>query len=138
MQTIIFRAAIPLITTLMMIFSVFILLRGHNAPGGGFIGGIIAASAFAVYGIAQSEAAIRKALYFKPLTISAFGLLLSVLSGLFSILYDKPFLTGLWHKVDIFHTVVFYISTPLFFDIGVYLVVVGGLSAIILVLEEEE
>ena len=43
----------------MLVFSVFVLLRGHNEPGGGFIGGLIAAAAIAVYGIASGVGAVR-------------------------------------------------------------------------------
>ena len=52
MRTLIFRTVAPYLAALMVVFSVFVLLRGHNEPGGGFIGGLIAASAFAIYGIA--------------------------------------------------------------------------------------
>ena len=65
----------------MLVFSVFILLRGHNEPGGGFIGGLIAASALAIYGIAFGVPAVRRALRFHPLAIAGAGLLLSSLSG---------------------------------------------------------
>ena len=52
MNTLIFRTFAPFLTALMLLFSIFVLLRGHNEPGGGFIGGLIGASAFAIYGIA--------------------------------------------------------------------------------------
>ena len=52
MRTLIFRTTAPYLTALMLLFSIFVLLRGHNEPGGGFIGGLIAVSAFAIYGIA--------------------------------------------------------------------------------------
>jgi multisubunit Na+/H+ antiporter MnhB subunit len=53
MNTLIFRTIAPVLTALMLLFSVFVLLRGHNEPGGGFIGGLIAASALAIFGIAR-------------------------------------------------------------------------------------
>ena len=64
MRTLIFRTVAPCLTSLMLLFSVFVLLRGHNEPGGGFIGGLIAASAFAIYGIAFGVPAARRALLF--------------------------------------------------------------------------
>ena len=48
MNTLIFRTVAPFLTALMVLFSIFVLLRGHNEPGGGFLGGLIAASAFAI------------------------------------------------------------------------------------------
>ena len=77
MRTLIFRTAAPYLTALMLLFSVFVLLRGHNEPGGGFIGGLIAASAFAIHGIAFGVPTVRRALHFHPMAISGFGLLLA-------------------------------------------------------------
>lgn len=137
MRTLIFRTIAPYLASLMVLFSVFVLLRGHNEPGGGFIGGLIAASAFAIYGIACGVAPVRRALYFHPMAISGFGLLVSGLSGVVSLFKDMPFLTGQWAEVHILGLAV-DISTILFFDIGVYLVVVGAITSIALAPEERE
>ncbi|EAU43325.1 Na+/H+ antiporter [Fulvimarina pelagi HTCC2506] len=137
MRTIIFRFTAPYLTSLMVLFSIFVLLRGHNEPGGGFIGGLIAASAFAIYGIACGVAPVRRALHFHPMAIAAAGLMLAVLSGVLSLLIGVEFLTGLWAFPTFLGTEV-ALSTPLFFDIGVYLVVVGAISSIALALEETE
>ncbi|MFK7793391.1 MAG: MnhB domain-containing protein [Devosiaceae bacterium] len=135
MNTVIFRALAPYITTLMVIFSIFILLRGHNEPGGGFIGGLIAASALAIYGISNGVPAVRRAIWAHPMHIAASGLFMSGLSGLPSLMINAPFLTGIWGKFYFFGTEV-KISTILFFDIGVYLVVLGTIGSIALALEE--
>lgn len=137
MRTLIFRTIAPYLTSLMVLFSVFVLLRGHNEPGGGFIGGLIAASAFAIYGIACGVAPVRRALYFHPMTISAFGLFIAGLSGALSAFGGVPFMTGLWAEVSMFGVPV-DLSTPLFFDVGVYLVVMGTMTSIALGLEERE
>ena len=137
MRTVIFRTVAPYLTSLMVLFSIFVLLRGHNEPGGGFIGGLIAASAFAVYGIACGVSPVRRALYFHPMALSGFGLLLATLSGLLSLFFDVPFLTGLWASPRLFGVDV-DLSTPLFFDIGVYLVVLGAITSAALALEERE
>ena len=70
MRTLIFRTVAPYLASLMILFSIFVLLRGHNEPGGGFIGGLIAASAFAIYGIACGVSPVRRALHFHPMAIS--------------------------------------------------------------------
>ncbi len=135
MNTVIFRTFAPFVTALMLLFSVFVLLRGHNEPGGGFIGGLIAASGFAIYGIAFGVQAVRRALFFHPLSIAGAGLLLSTLSGLISAPFGMPFMTGLWIYPEIFGVEV-PLATVMSFDVGVYLVVVGAITSIALALEE--
>ena len=137
MNTLIFRTLAPLLTAVMLVFSVFVLLRGHNEPGGGFIGGLIAASAIAIYGMAMGPAAAQTALRVPALSIAGFGLVLAALSGILSIAFDVPFLTGLWTTLDLAGAEV-TLSTPMVFDIGVYLVVFGTISAIALGLEAGE
>ena len=137
MNTIIFRTVAPFFTALLVLFSVFILLRGHNEPGGGFIGGLIAASAFAVYGIACGVSPVRRALYFHPMALAGFGLFVAALAGALSLLVGVPFMTGLW-VYPVIGEVTLALSTPLLFDIGVYFVVVGSITSIALALEERE
>ena len=137
MNTIIFRTIAPFITALMLLFSVFILLRGHNEPGGGFIGGLIAASALAIYGIAFGVEAVRRAIRFHPLAIAGFGLLLSCLAGLISVLFAVPFMTGLW-VYPVLAGVEVPLSSVMLFDLGVYFVVLGAVASIALALEERE
>jgi len=137
MRTIIFRTIAPYLSALMVLFSIFVLLRGHNEPGGGFIGGLIAASALAIFGIACGVASVRRAIVFHPMSISAFGLFIGALAGLPSLVLSQPYMTSQWlifHLAD----VEIALSTPLVFDIGVYLVVVGAIGSIALSLEERE
>jgi multicomponent Na+:H+ antiporter subunit B len=137
MNTIILRTVAPVITSLMILFSIFVLLRGHNEPGGGFIGGLIAVSALAIYGIAYGVHAVRRAIVFHPLAIAGAGLFLATLSGLVSILFAVPFMTGLWIYPSLFGVEV-PLATVISFDVGVYLVVVGAITSIALALEERD
>jgi Multisubunit Na+/H+ antiporter, MnhB subunit len=137
MRTVIFRTVAPYLVALMVLFSIFVLLRGHNEPGGGFIGGLIAASAFAIYGIACGVAPVRRALRFHPMTISASGLVMASIAGLLSMPFAAPFMTGLWIFPHVFGVEV-GLSTVMLFDIGVYFVVVGAITSIALGLEERE
>jgi multicomponent Na+:H+ antiporter subunit B len=137
MNTLIFRTVAPFLTALMIIFSIFVLLRGHNEPGGGFIGGLLAASAFAIYGIAYGVAAVRRAMWFHPMSIAGAGLLLATVSGLVSIVAGVPFMTGIWIYPHLFGVEI-PLATVMSFDIGVYLVVVGAITSIALALEERE
>jgi multicomponent Na+:H+ antiporter subunit B len=133
MNTLIFRTIAPLLTVVMLVFSVFVLLRGHNEPGGGFIGGLIAAAALAIYGIAMGPEAAGRALRVDPMALAGAGLVLAALSGMLSLPFEVPFLTGLWGD-----WLGVTVSTPMVFDIGVYLVVFGVLSALTLGLEAGE
>jgi len=137
MNTLILRPVAPPITALMLVFSVFVLLRGHNEPGGGFIGGLIAVSALAIYGIAYGVSAVRRAIRFHPLAIAGFGLLIATLSGFMSLFVGAPFMTGLWIYPSFFG-VELALATVISFDIGVYFVVLGAISSIALALEERE
>ncbi|PTW57696.1 multisubunit sodium/proton antiporter MrpB subunit [Breoghania corrubedonensis] len=137
MNTVIFRTIAPFLTALMILFSIFVLLRGHNEPGGGFIGGLIAASALAIYGIACGVRPVRRAIHFHPMSLSAFGLLISCLSGLPSLLTHVAFLKAHWIYPEIFG-VDLALSTVMVFDIGVYFVVLGSITSIALALEERE
>lgn len=135
MNTVIFRALAPLLVGIMVVFSIFVLLRGHNAPGGGFIGGLIAASALSILGFAQGAASARQAVSIDPLALAGFGLLLAGCSGLLSLFFNLPFLTGLWAFLRVGEDEV-ALSTPMAFDIGVYFIVFGVLSAVMLSLAD--
>ena len=132
MNTLIFRTIAPLLVVVMPVFSVFVTLRGHNEPGGGFIGGLIAASALAIYGMAMGPQATRRAMKVDPTAVAGFGVVMAACSGLLSLPLNVPFLTGLWTKIGGVD-----ISTPMVFDIGVYFAVLGTISAVALGLEDD-
>ena len=81
MNSPIFRTAARLLMPLLLLFSVFLLFRGHNQPGGGFVGGLIAAAAFALYAIAFGVQRARQALLVRPMTLLGAGLLIALVSG---------------------------------------------------------
>jgi multicomponent Na+:H+ antiporter subunit B len=121
---------------LMLLFSVFLLMRGHNDPGGGFVGGLIAASAFALYALACGLEKAKQLFRIDPRTLIGTGLLVAMSSGLFSLLLGQPFMTGLWSTQEI--PVLGKAGTPLLFDLGVYLVVLGITLTIIFALADTE
>ncbi|MEL6544526.1 MAG: MnhB domain-containing protein [Myxococcota bacterium] len=137
MNSLIFRAAAPGLVGLTALFSIYVLLRGHNAPGGGFIGGLIGASALAILIIADGPATVRRVLRAPPIAAAGVGLLLAALSGMMSIGTGDAFLTGLWWFPE-FAPKAKFLSTVVSFDIGVYLVVVGTVTEIVLALEESD
>ncbi len=139
MNSIIFTAAARLLVALLFVFSLFMLLRGHHLPGGGFIGGLIGAVAFIVYSLACGPAQARLALRISPEAIAMVGLGVALLAGMFSVFTGDPFFTGQWYWVggDSYETAAFSLNTVLVFDIGVYLVVLGGILSLTYAFEEE-
>jgi len=136
MTTLILSTATRYMLPLMLLFSIFLLLRGHNEPGGGFVGGLVAASAFALYAFAYKVDQARKALRVEPLSLIGVGLLLIVISGTLSVFRGLPYMTGLWLKEPL--PVLGKLGTPVVFDTGVYLAVVGVTLTIIFSLAESE
>ncbi len=133
--SIILSTASRYLLPLMPLFSIFLLLRGHNEPGGGFVGGLVAAAAFALYAFAHNVKEARKALRVEPRRLIGVGLFIAVGSAALSVFNGKPFMTGLWYKEV---PVLGKLGTPFLFDIGVYLVVVGVTLTIIFSLAEGE
>jgi len=134
-RSILLSAAARYLMPLMLVFSVFLLIRGHNEVGGGFVGGLVATSALMLYAIALSPAALRKLLPVEPHVLVSAGLISTLISGLIPMLAGQPFMTGLWLKNPI--PVIGKVGTPLLFDTGVYLVVIGVVTWILLTLAEE-
>lgn len=131
----ILRTATVVILPLQLLFSVFLLLRGHNEPGGGFIGGLVAAGAFSLYMIVFGAKASRRLLRLDPKDILAWGLILGVVATLPALLFGQAFFTAQWLSIDLFGTTV-KLSTVLIFDIGVYLAVIGTITTMFFVLSE--
>ena len=135
MKSLILRTASRYLMVLLVLFSVFILFRGHNEPGGGFVGGLLIAGAFALYALAYKAESARRLLRFDPRTIIGFGLVTAAVSGLAAVWHGQPFLTGLWLPYRI--PFLGKLGTAFFFDLGVYLVVLGTTLLILFTLEEE-
>ncbi len=135
-NSIILSTAVKYLIPLLLIFSFFLLLRGHNEPGGGFVGGLVAASAYALYAIANGVNEAKKLLKTDPLFLIGIGLLTALLSGLIAVFIGQDFMTGLWLKNEV--PVIGKLGTPLLFDIGVYILVLGISTKIIFSLAEEE
>jgi multicomponent Na+:H+ antiporter subunit B len=135
--SLILSTATRLLLPLFLLFSIFILLRGHNEPGGGFVGGLIAAAAFALHAIAYDVEKTRTLLAIDTRSLIVLGLLLAMSSGMISLFMGEPFFTGQWVKISFWSIGELDLGTPLFFDIGVYFTVIGVTLTIILSLAEE-
>jgi multicomponent Na+:H+ antiporter subunit B len=126
MRSIIFAALSRILFAVMIAASLFIFYRGHNEPGGGFVGGLVAASGFAIVALAEGTLAARRLLRIDPTILLGIGLLFALGSGLPGLALGHPFLTHQWATLGGLH-----IGTPLAFDLGVYLVVLGGVLSLV-------
>lgn len=138
MKGLILPTATRYLLPLLLLFSLFLLLRGHNDPGGGFAGGLVASAGFALLATAAGVPAARSLLRIDTRTLLGVGLTVAIASGLIGMLLGRPFLTGTWVTLALPDGSSFYVGTPLLFDIGVYLVVIGMVLTIVFALEEEE
>jgi len=122
--SLILRTWAPLLLWVPLVVSLYILLRGHNEPGGGFIGGLIAAAGLLFYAIARGRAATERLLRVHPMGIAGLGILLAAASGIPALLDPSlAYLTHLWWFLDV--GVKLPVGTTILFDIGVYVTVVG-------------
>jgi multicomponent Na+:H+ antiporter subunit B len=134
MNTVILRIASKYILPLLLLFSIFMLLRGHYLPGGGFVGGLVASIAFVLHAFANGMDKTRNLMRIHPGFLMPVGLLISVLSGVVPMVMELPFLTGIWYPDKL--PVIGSFGSALFFDIGVYLVVIGATLTIIFSIAE--
>jgi multicomponent Na+:H+ antiporter subunit B len=133
MNSEIFRYCTRTVLPIMIFFSIFLLVRGHNEPGGGFLGGLVAAASIALYYIAHQK--LPAFMFLQHWTrLLTCGCIFLLLSFFVPLLVGKPFLTGLWVKFTLLGDTL-TLGTPILFDIGVYLLVVGSVAIMVKTLE---
>jgi multicomponent Na+:H+ antiporter subunit B len=121
----------------LLLFSFFLLLRGHNLPGGGFVGGLVAAAALILQLVTDDEAAARRVLHIDPLLLLPIGLALALGSGLLSVALGLPFMTSRFVHLNMPIGGELEFGLPTLFDMGVYAVVLGVVLLIVFNLAEE-
>jgi multisubunit Na+/H+ antiporter MnhB subunit len=136
LRNIILEKIVSLFMRVMVIFSVYLLLRGHNNPGGGFIGGIIASTGFIFYAIIFGTDSLQKVIKIKPQSFIGIGLFLVLIAALLPTFFATEMLTGLWVKAEIPVLGTLHAGTPLIFDTGVYVVVIGVILTIVISIME--
>jgi multicomponent Na+:H+ antiporter subunit B len=138
MNSIILQTAARLLFPLILLFSGFLLLRGHNDPGGGFSGGLVAAGGFTLYAIAFTPAEALRILRARPEFLGGLGVLIAAAVGTVGLFRGEAFLKANWWVTsELAPTFKIAVGTPLVFDCGVYLAVLGGALLVILSLMEE-
>jgi len=124
------RFAVPL--TAWVSFVIF--MQGHNLPGGGFVAGVMAGAAGAMYLLAFGAAGAARYRWWK---VSVTGLLISVTTGTVPFLMGRPYMQhSIWH-FDLPVIGLYELPTATFFDLGVYLIVLGTLMTIFVELAQE-
>lgn len=123
MNSILLRSPARGVARLLLLASVFLLLRGHNEPGGGFAGGLLAAGAFALLAAAEGTRSARALQRLTPAALVGIGLLLALGSGLVGPLLGEPFQAGMWLPFAV--PGIGKVGVPLLFDVGVYFTVWG-------------
>ncbi|MEM8553599.1 MAG: Na+/H+ antiporter subunit B [Pseudomonadota bacterium] len=138
MRSVILRVGTRYMAGLLLLFSVYMLFRGHNEPGGGFIGGLIGATGFVLYAVACGTRDARAALRIMPQTIAMVGFGIALFAGLMAAIFGDPFFTGQWLFINPTEdSKGIPLSSVLVFDIGVYMVVFGSVLTMVFAMEEE-
>ncbi len=121
-----------LLLPLALLVAVFIFLRGHNLPGGGFIAGLITAAALIMQYLSNGAAWMRSRLPWNMHIAIGLGLLIATLTGLASLIFGYPFLTSTFGYLHWPAVGEFELASAMAFDLGVYLVVVGATLLILI------
>ncbi|MDX9748113.1 MAG: MnhB domain-containing protein [Paludibacter sp.] len=125
MNSVILQIASKYVRWLLVIFSVIMLLRGHNLPGGGFIGGLLAGLSLAYKGFAFTPSVLEKEMKIRPEIFMVFGLVLIFISLWPGVVLEGTLMQGIWFTIPFPFTEGYKFGTPFLFDIGVYFVVIG-------------
>lgn len=134
LQNTFLRTAADYLLPLLLLFSVFVLLRGHYLPGGGFVGGLIASIAFVLHSFAYSTRETKQLFRRDPFFLIPVGLSLTFISAILPAFAGESFLSALWFAESL--EVIGSVSSALFFDVGVYIVVVGVVLTILFTISE--
>lgn len=123
---------------IILAFSIYLLLAGHNAPGGGFIGGLMTASALVLIYLAFDAKTIKKFFVIDFPKLIGAGLLVAAGMGTITMLLGYPFLTQFFTYVHVPILGNMELTTAMVFDIGVYLTVVGTAITIIVTIAGDD
>lgn len=121
----ILNAAAKQLFPIIMVVAIVLLYRGHNLPGGGFIGGLTAASAVLLYTFGRGIEASHR-IFPRPDRVMVIGLGLAAISGLPALFFGNVFFSGLWlPEFYVPGLGMVHLGTPLIFDVGVFMTVIG-------------
>ncbi|MGP4075189.1 Na(+)/H(+) antiporter subunit B [Halobacillus sp. K22] len=134
---IILRATTTLIAFIILGFSIYLFFAGHNAPGGGFIGGLMTSAAFVLMYMAYGIRSMEKILPINFRYVIPVGLIIALGTGIGSFIFGQPFLSQTYAYFQLPILGKTELATALLFDLGVYLTVVGITMTIILTIAND-
>lgn len=134
----ILRTTTSLIAFIMLGFAVYLLLAGHNSPGGGFVGGLMTSGAVLLMYMSYGMEAVNKMLPINFVSLIPVGLLIAAMTGAGSFIFDEPFMSQTFghFTVPVFGEI--ELATAMLFDLGVYFTVVGVMITIILSIANDQ
>lgn len=135
--SVVLGATVTGLTPILLLFSIFLTLRGHNAPGGGFSGGLVMGSAVILRYLASGPAGTRT-LRIDPIALIGAGLMLAVGVGLTSLVVDASFLESAIWKDDFPVIGEVKIVSSSIFDVGVHILVVGVVMSMVIAFAEAD
>lgn len=117
---------VRLLLPIALVVSFYLFMRGHNQPGGGFVAGLVMSVAFILQYMVAGTQWVEAQMSLRPMRWMGFGLLSATLTGLGALLAGYPFLTThTWHfSLPVLGDI--HVASALFFDVGVYAMVVGS------------
>ena len=133
-DSVVLQTGTRLLMPVLLLASLFMLWRGHNEPGGGFIGGLVTAAALVLYTIAYRQSGTEQMMRVAPRALIAGGLGLALASGMLAVVQGQAYLTGAWISLAT-GTGLLKLGTPLLFDVGVFFTVVGVVLMMVLAME---
>jgi multicomponent Na+:H+ antiporter subunit A len=126
-----------MVPTLVLV-SLYLLVMGHNAPGGGFVGGLVAGTALLISFLSRGEDGVARLVPAHPVLILGTGLSLALAAGITGLFAGAAFLDALQATIEAPVLGTVKLNTALAFDLGVYLVVVGLVALVLRRLAQEE
>ena len=135
---VILRTVVKGVVFIVLTLGVYLFFAGHNAPGGGFIGGLVLGSGIVLLYITFDIETVHKGMPFDFKKVAALGVLLATGTAIGSLFFDVPFLTQADKYFELPLLGKSHLSTVMIFEAGVALTVIGTLVTIILSISEDE
>jgi multicomponent Na+:H+ antiporter subunit B len=123
MSSFVLRRVAGAVLPVAILLAFYLLLRGHDAPGGGFVAGLVTSAAALLHALAAGPPSAPRRPRVHP--AAWIGLLLAAGTGLLSMVAGQGFLTHLHFDLELSERATIHLSTALLFDVGVFLAVIG-------------